>query len=293
MTHSLNEVLDRLHGALERHRRFASDASHELRTPITAMAGEIDVALRRPRTAEEYRDTLGVVRERLSAVTGLCEDLMLLVHTQEGAPGVELREVPILPQLQRSAARLASAAAARDIRIEVRDLPDLVAYADPRLLARVLDNVLANAVFYNRDAGRIEISGAEDHRSDAGAVDTVVLTVRDTGRGIPPGEFERVFDRFYRLDQSRAPGTGGSGLGLAICREVLAVLQGSIRIAASSHEGTTFEIRLPGRVASSGRTSEPLVDAAAASREEPRSVPTIVPVTRQNSASRANASQLA
>ena len=264
MTHSLNEVLDRLHGALERHRRFASDASHELRSPITAMAGEIDVALRRPRTAEEYRDTLGVVRERLSAVTGLCEDLMLLVHTQEGAPGVELREVPILPQLQRSAARLASAAAARDLRVEVCDLPDLVAYADPRLLARVLDNVLANAAFYNRDAGRIEISGAEDHRSDAGAVDTVILTVRDTGRGIPPGEFERVFDRFYRLDQSRAPGTGGNGLGLAICREVLVVLRGSIRIAASSHEGTTFEIRLPGRVLSSSRTSEPLVGLAAA-----------------------------
>ena len=116
-------------------------------------------------------------------------------------------------------------------------------------------------------AGRIEISGAADDRSEAEAVDTVVITVRDTGSGIPPDEFERVFDRFYRLDQSRAPGTGGSGLGLAICREVLAVLRGSIRIAASSAEGTTFEIRLPGRVASSRRMSEPLVDAAPASRE--------------------------
>src|SRR5688572_23831546 len=245
MTRSLNEVLDRLHGALEGHRRFASDASHELRAPITAMVGEIDVTLRRPRSAEEYHATLRVVRERLSSVTALCEDLMLLVHAQEGAPGVELREVPLLPQLQRSATRLAGAAAVRDVRIEARDLPDLIAYADPRLLARVLDNVLANAVFYNRDAGRIEVSGAEDH-SDAAAVDTVVITVSDTGSGIPPDAFERVFDRFYRLDQSRARGTGGSGLGLAICREMLAVLRGSIRVAASSRDGTTFEIRLPG-----------------------------------------------
>ena len=250
MTQSLNEVLDRLHGALEGHRRFASDASHELRTPITAMVGEIDVTLMRPRTSQEYRDTLQVVRAGLSSVTALCEDLMLLVHAQEGAPGVELREVPLLPQLQRSATRLASAAAARDIRIEARDLPGLVAYADPRLLARVLDNVLANAVFYNRDAGRIEISGAAADRSAPEALDTIVITVSDTGSGIPHGEFERVFDRFYRLDQSRAASSGGSGLGLAICREVLAVLRGSIRVAASSREGTTFEIRLPGRVAS-------------------------------------------
>jgi signal transduction histidine kinase len=271
MTRSLNEVLDRLHGALEGHRRFASDASHELRTPIAAMAGEIDVALMRPRTASEYRETLHLLRERLSSVTALCEDLMLLVHAQEGAPGVELREVPLLPQLQRSAARLAGAAAARDIRIETCDLPDLVAYADPRLLDRVLDNVLANDVFYNRDAGRIAISGTVEDRSATGAVDTIVVTVSDTGTGIPPGAFERVFDRFYRLDQSRAPGTGGSGLGLAICREVLAVLGGSIRIAFSSREGTTFEIRLPGRAATSRLLSEPLVDRA--SRSERRIVP--------------------
>ena len=267
MTQSLNEVLDRLHGALEGHRRFASDASHELRAPITAMAGEIDVALKRPRTAAEYRETLWTVRERLSSLTTLCEDLMVLVNAQEGAPGLELREVPLLPQLQRSATQLARTAAERNVRIEARDLPDMVAYADPRLLARVLDNVLANAVFYNRAGGRVEISGAVDDRSDAGAVEAVVVTVSDTGSGIPPGELERVFDRFYRLDQSRAQDTGGSGLGLAICREVLGVLRGSIRIARSSREGTTFELRLPGRVISSRCISEPLVDPTAAFRE--------------------------
>jgi signal transduction histidine kinase len=230
------------------------------------MAGEIDVMLMRPRTAQEYRDTLQFLRGRLSSVTALCEDLMLLVHAQEGAPGLELREVLLLPQLQRSATRLASAAAAREIRIEVRNLPDLVAYADPRLLARVLDNVLANAVFYNRDAGRVEISGGAVDQAE-GALETVVITVSDTGPGIPPAESERIFDRFYRLDQSRTPGSGGSGLGLAICREVLGALQGSIRVAVSSREGTTIEIRLPGRVASSGLFSEPLVNQAAVAEE--------------------------
>jgi len=105
MTQSLNDVLDRLHGALEAHRRFAADASHELRTPITAMVGEIEVMLTRARSAEEYRNTLLLVRERLATLTGLCEDLMLLVHAQEGAQALELREVPILRHLQDGASR--------------------------------------------------------------------------------------------------------------------------------------------------------------------------------------------
>jgi two-component system OmpR family sensor kinase len=251
MTASLNDVLDRLHGALEAHRRFASDASHELRAPITAMAGEIEVTLKRPRSAPEYRDALLTVGERLTALSALCENLILLVHAQEGASGLELQEVPVFQQLQDAAARLAGPAASRDITVEVRDLPDLVAYADPRLLARVVDNVLANAVHYNRDRGAIVVRGS----AAPGAIDdwttgAVLITVTDTGPGIPPDESDRVFDRFYRIDHSRTRRTGGSGLGLAICREILTVLNGSIRIVASSAEGTTFEIKVPGRVVS-------------------------------------------
>lgn len=162
MTQSLNDVLNRLYEALEAHRRFASDASHELRAPITAMMGEIDVALKHPRTAEEYREALVVVGERLTALTALCEDLILLVHTQEGAKGFELREISVLRQLEDGASRLAGSWSARDIGIETRGLPDLVAYADPRLLARVFDNVLANAVYYNRDGGTVVISGSAE-----------------------------------------------------------------------------------------------------------------------------------
>jgi signal transduction histidine kinase len=259
MTQSLNDVLDRLHGAIDAHRRFASDASHELRAPLSAMAGEIDVALAHRRTADEYRDTLSIVRERLTALTSLCQDLMLLVHAQEGALGLELREVPVVRQLEDAAARLAGDAARRAITIAVRDLPDVIAYADPRLLARVFDNVIANAVHYNRDGGTVVIGGwAEDGAPDDWVTGTIAVTVADTGPGIPADEWERVFDRFYRLDPSRARRTGGSGLGLAICRDVLAVLGGSIRIVDSSSDGTTFEIRMPGRVASPRRVSRAL-----------------------------------
>jgi two-component system, OmpR family, sensor kinase len=257
MTQSLNAVLDRLHGAIEAHRRFASDASHELRAPLTAMAGEIDVALTHRRTADEYRDTLVVVGERVTALTSLCEDLMLLVHAQEGAHGIELREVPVWHQLEDAVSRLASHLSARAITIAAHELPDMVAYADRRLLARVFDNVLSNGVYYNRDGGTVVISGsAAESAPDQWATGAILVTVSDTGPGIPNAEWERVFGRFYRVDQSRARRTGGIGLGLAICREVVTALGGSIRILNSSSGGTTFEIRIPGRIVSSRRFSQ-------------------------------------
>jgi len=257
MTQSLNDVLERLHRAIETHRRFAADASHELRAPIGAMTSLVDVTLRHPRTADEYREALALVGQRLTALTGLCEDLMLLVRAQEGTRELDLREVAVLPLLEDSASRLADQLSARGISIEARDLPDLLAYADPRLLARVFDNVLSNAVSYNRDHGLVVLTGsAHTSASDEWSVGSISVGVTDTGPGIEPGEWDRVFDRFYRVDQSRSRRTGGSGLGLAICREILIALGGSIRIVDSSPNGTTFAISLPGRLASDRRFSQ-------------------------------------
>ncbi|MDE3156516.1 MAG: HAMP domain-containing protein [Acidobacteriota bacterium] len=247
MTQLLNEMLDRLNAALDAHRRFAADASHELRSPLTAIQGEIDVTLKRPRTAEEYRATLALVRERLGELTALTENLMLLVRAQERRAAVDLHEVPLQPLLQEAAARLAGPAGARGVTIAFDRFPALVAYADPRLLGRAFDNLLRNAVQYNRDAGRVTIAGIDEPACDRCPTGAVVVRIRDTGMGIPDGERERVFERFYRLDRSRSRRTGGSGLGLAICREVLSLFQGTVRVAASSPEGTTMEVRLPGR----------------------------------------------
>ena len=147
----------------------------------------------------------------------------------------------------------------------------------------MFDNVLSNAVHYNRDGGTVVISGsAEESAPDEWKTGAIIITVTDTGSGIPDGESERVFDRFYRLDQSRARRTGGSGLGLAICREVMTVLGGSIRIIRSSSEGTTFEIRMPGRIASPRHFSQTLGPSAVGGirasaglyRDPPRSSPT-------------------
>ena len=135
-----------------------------------------------------------------------------------------------------------------------------VVFGDPTRLRQVVINVLSNAVHYNREGGEVVISGsAEDRPGDDWKPGMVAIAVADTGSGIPAGQSERVFDRFYRLDPSRARLTGGSGLGLAICREVLTVLGGTIRVQSSSCSGTTLEIRVPGRLGSDRPSSKELL----------------------------------
>jgi two-component system OmpR family sensor kinase len=247
MTRLLNEMLARLNGAIEANRHFAADASHELRSPLTAMAGEIDVALRRPRTEQEYRDTLLLVRERLADMVSLIEDLMLLARAEDGAPGAVLREIETGPLVTASAARLGALAAERGVTLAVGSGDTAVAYADERLLSRALDNVIANAIHYNREGGHVTIATGIDAAADIDSAASVWIRVRDDGPGVPEAEWERIFERFFRLDQSRSRRTGGSGLGLAICRAILTLFRGTIGVVESSSQGTTIELRLPGR----------------------------------------------
>lgn len=251
MTRLLNEMLGRLNGAIEANRHFAADASHELRSPLTAMAGEIDVALRRPRNEQEYRDTLGLVRERLAEMVSLIENLMLLARADDGAPGGLLREVEANRLVAASMRRLDGLARERGVVLAVESGDALVAYADERLLARALDNVIANAIHYNRDGGRVTVSTGIDPSESADRAASAWIRVRDDGPGVPEAEWERIFQRFFRLDQSRSRRTGGTGLGLAICRAIMTLFHGSIRVVESSPDGTTIELRLPGRTADS------------------------------------------
>jgi len=251
MTRLLNDMLARLNGAIEANRHFAADASHELRSPLTAMAGEIDVALRRPRTEEEYRDTLALVRERLAEMVELIENLMLLARAEDGRHDTLLREVETGQLVAASVARLTALARERRVTLTT-DGTSAVAYADERLLARALDNVVANAIHYNREGGRVAISMGLAASPGDDATAEAWIRVRDEGPGVPEAEWERIFQRFFRLDQSRSRRTGGSGLGLAICRAITTLFRGTVRVVESSDSGTTIELRVPGRRADAG-----------------------------------------
>lgn len=248
MTTVLNGVLARLQLAVDANRRFAADAAHELRSPVTGMIGEIDVVLRHERRNDEYRATLGLLRERLQTFASLTEDLMLLVRTQEGDRTVLRKEIEVATVVRSSVRRLEAIALARNVRVCVEELPDCVLYGDERLLARAFDNVLENAVRYDRAGGLVTVTAAVHDSGDDAEPVTVAIRIEDSGPGIPRADWDRVFERFYRVDRSRSRHTGGRGLGLAITREVLQVFGGTIRVAASSENGTAMEMRLPGAV---------------------------------------------
>lgn len=246
MTRLLNEMLDRLYGAIEANRRFAADASHELRGPLTGLLGEVDLALKRGRPVGEYVDVLTGVRARLREMADLTDNLMLLVRAQERRKGV-VTEVALAPLVER-VADAATAAVAKNVVVDRDVAPELVVYGDERLLERVLDNVIRNALQYSDPGGRVAVAARLQPRTGDWVADEILVTVRDHGPGIPPDERERVFQRFYRIDPSRSRRTGGAGLGLAISREIVQLFGGTIRIVAPDADGagTTVEIRLPG-----------------------------------------------
>jgi two-component system OmpR family sensor kinase len=256
MTHLLNEMLDRLHGVIAANRRFAADASHELRSPLTAIAGEIDVALKRERSAHEYAETLRVVRQQLNEMFALTDGLTLLVQAEERADAVTLRPVAVETLLAGVAHRLGPLADSRQVQLVLpRDSGGVTVFGDAALLARALDNVVGNALQYTPAGGRAEVTVAWDAPSDEDGwtPGRVRIRVADTGPGIPPEEAERVFDRFYRLDASRSRRTGGTGLGLAITRAIVTLFGGTVRVVppdarATDAPGTTVEIGLPGEV---------------------------------------------
>lgn len=224
----LNSMLGRIQGAFEAQRRFTADASHELRSPLTAMRGELEIALRRDRAPEEYRRVLESTLEEAVRLGRVTEDLMILARSDAGV--LRGRPEPIdLGEATRSVVgKLARKALATDVVVEIEVDGDATAEVDPVLFGQVVWNLLENALDYSSQGGRVRVGVA-------GRPSEVCLTVEDEGPGFPPDMDDRVFDRFFRADPVRAPHEG-TGLGLSIVKAVVDAHGGSIR-AENRREG--------------------------------------------------------
>jgi len=234
---TFDEMLARLEDSFRRERQFTTDASHELRTPLSAMQAILGMVRERRRRPAEYDQALADLAEEADRLQSLTEDLLRLARGDPRAPG-SLEAVDLSTLLADLCDSMRPLARAKGLRLTRVVTEGLTVLGDRDALIRLFGNLLQNAVKYT-EIGAVEVSG------EAAADGTVSIHVADSGGGIASEHLPRIFDRFYRIDPSRA--SPGAGLGLAIAQEIARSHGGRIEASSQPGQGSRFTVSLPNR----------------------------------------------
>ncbi len=247
LSRTLNDMFDRIEEAFRLQKQFTADASHELKTPLTILLGEMEVALANPRTSEDYVGTLKSAVEEIRRITKIVDELLTIARLESGQ--LRLQKLPVrLDELLLDAVSKTSAYASKrsiSISFEVRnqsngDDEEIMIAGDEDKLLSVFINLLDNAVKYSDDNSSIRVVQTTGNNS-------AIVEISDNGVGITKEDLPHVFDRFYRADKSRssAGNRSGTGLGLPISKYLIEALGGSISIKSEAGAGTTVTVKLP------------------------------------------------
>jgi heavy metal sensor kinase len=237
LTSSFNRTFDRLERSFNRQKQFISDASHELKTPLSVILSQSEIILRRERPTEAYKNVLTVILEASKLMSEIIQKLLTLARL--GADRVELKiEKKDLGGIVHEAVELLKPLATqKGIPINVSADERHMVSGDHAALLELFTNIIDNAIKYSLPQGRIDISIKKEKGF-------MITEIKDTGIGIPEKDLDRVFDRFYRVDKSRSKEIGGVGLGLSICEEIIKLHGGKIEIKSKTGMGTTISIYL-------------------------------------------------
>jgi heavy metal sensor kinase len=238
LTDSFNDLLSRLDQSFETMRRFVADASHELRTPVSVIRGEADVALSRDRSPAEYRESLTTVLEESRRLSRLIDDLLKLARADAGHVRLHSSEFYLNELLAECCRAVQPLAVARGLDVECRASADFQYCGDEELLRRLILNLLDNAIRYTPSGGHVTATVE-------GGASGIRILVADTGIGIPADQAARVFERFYRVDEGRSRMDGGFGLGLSIVRWIAEAHRGVVECVSTPGVGSTFTVTLP------------------------------------------------
>jgi heavy metal sensor kinase len=233
----LNGALDRLEAAFRRQARFTADASHELRTPLSVVISHAELALKKERAPEQYRQALETCLRAAGRMKGVVEGLLTLARADGQEQVLRLAPVDLDGVIEEVVTLVAPMAAERRVSIEFSG-EAVEILGDRERLRELVTNLVTNAIRYNREGGSVNISARREGNH-------AVLEVADTGLGIPEADQPHVFERFYRVDKARCCEQGGSGLGLAIARWIAEAHGGSIGLKSREGVGTIFMVRLP------------------------------------------------
>jgi two-component system OmpR family sensor kinase len=235
---TLNEMLDRLEQSFEIQRRFTSDASHELRSPLSRLRTELEVTLRRPRESAEYEETLRSCLEEVERLTLLVEELLTLARLDADQQRDPLEPILLNTVIEETVRRLEPVALGRKVELVFEVSPPVTARISQGALGLVLANLLDNAVKFSPSGGQVRIRLATGHTE-------AIITVCDQGPGLCIEELPHVFERFFRGTTARANGTPGVGLGLALAQAIVHAHRGRILASNRPEGGAKFVIGLP------------------------------------------------
>jgi heavy metal sensor kinase len=238
LARAFNELLDRLEHAHSTLQHFVADASHELRTPLTVLRGEIDVALRRPRSADEYREVLQSNKEEIDRLSRLAENLLTLAHADAGEVLARREPVDLNIVCAEVGRKLSPMADEFGVNLAWEVSAPAVVSGDAVALERVVANLVENGLRYTPRGENVTVRTAVEN-------DWTCICVSDTGVGIAPEHLPRIFERFYRVDKSRSRAFGGAGLGLSIVETFVKAHGGTVEARSEVGQGSVFTVRLP------------------------------------------------
>ena len=234
LSHSFNQMLERLNNAFAALRQFTGNAAHELRTPLALMQAQLELfSAEHPDVLPETAEFLTLLREQTERLTQMTKTLLEMSNLQQVARNEHIQLAPMIEEIFTDLTPLAEK---NDIALEVEG--DGAMIGSDALIYRLLFNLTENAVKYNRHGGSVRVTVSQESEK-------LLIRVSDTGRGIPE-EFQRsIFQPFFRVDKSRSREYGGAGLGLSLVWEIAELHGGSVRVTKSSDRGTTISVELP------------------------------------------------
>ncbi len=236
---SFNRAFGSLERAFNRQRQFVSDASHELKTPLTVIISHGEITLRKDRDSQDYKIAITAIMEAARMMSLIVEKLLTLARFSSDKFTLQPEDVLLNGIIDKSLKLLRPLAEKKGIIINMPAGKKYMVHGDSEALLETFLNILDNAIKYNVPGGRIDISVRKDS-------EFIVTEIADTGIGIPERDMEKVFDRFYRVDKSRSKQSGGIGLGLSISSDIIRLHEGRIGIRSKTGEGTVVSVYLKG-----------------------------------------------
>ena len=266
LAETFNEMLDRLEVSFAQVSQFSADVAHELRTPVNNLRGEIEVALGKARSAEEYRDTLGSALEECLRLSRLIQSLLFLARAESPAGGPHHDTVDVGREILAVLEFYEAAAADGGVALGIEGDRDVTASLDRVLFQQAIGNLVANAIDHTPAGGTVSVRV----RHDAGRL---WVEVADTGRGIAPAHLPHVFERFYRADRARSGATDNLGLGLAVVRSIAALHNGTVSLSSTLGVGTRVVVEF----ALGESVPEPILPARSPPSQRSRTLDRIAP----------------